>query len=135
METRIIDLKSAMAMNNHYFTKNLKECFDILNKFLKSKSEVAHEPLFVEEKGNIVRLGYKPITKGKTHFYSDETIDNSFGVMERAIMVGFVVFEGCKEYGCYKDVPMSGAPEKNQDSFFKFQFENIEYVCELWAKR
>lgn len=131
MEKKTIDLKPVFIMNAEYFVKNIQECFDVLNKFLKSKSGVTHDPLFVKNEEGKIRLGYKPITTGKTHFFSNETIPGDFETLDIACLVQFVIFEGCKEYGCYDDVPMCGAPEEGK-AFFKFTFEGAEYTYNIW---
>lgn len=124
-------------MNNQYFIKEIQKCFDVLNCFLKSKNGVTEDPFFIREnKTGLINIGYKPI---KEHidkpFFSDEIIPNEYASLERASLVQFVIFEGCKEYGCYKEVPMCGAPEENNDAFFKFTFHDTEYTYKIWSKR
>lgn len=134
MEEKVINLQPIFAMNNAYLVKFLNECFSKLNAFLKTKSGATKDPLFVrEEKGKIV-VGYIPRTKGKTHFYSNESFDDSWDALSRICLVQFVIFEGCKEYGCYEEVPMAGAPEEGHDAYFTFVFENIKYIYQLWTK-
>ncbi len=135
MKTEIIDLQPLFAMNNHYFIKFMKEkCFDVLNKVLKSKSGAKADPFFIYEEGSIVHLGYKPI-KNTTPLFSDVKIPYDWEKLSRICMVQFVIFEGCKEYGCDEDVPMAGAPEEEHNAFFKFQFDGVEYTYKLWTKR
>jgi hypothetical protein len=131
--TEKIDLQPAFAMNNGYMVKNIKECFDVLNKLLIEKSGVSHEPLFIREERSNVRVGYKPNHSG-TAFYSDVVIPNDAGAMDRAILIQFVIFEGCKSYGCYSDVPMAGAPEEGHDAFFTFTYDGTEYTYTIWTK-
>ncbi len=134
MEKKIIDLRSAFSMNNHYLVKNVKECFDVLNKLLKQKSGVTHDPLFIKDEGGNIRLGYKPQSKGKTHFFSNEVIDGGAEAMDRAIMTQFVIFEGCKEYDCFEEVPMCGAPEEGDECYFTFELDGVQYKYALWHK-
>ncbi len=135
MTEKVINLEPNFSMNNQYLVKNMQECFDTLNKFLKSKSGETVDPLFIRENGRKVELGYKPRTKDKTHFYSNESFDGSSDSLTRACILGFVIFEGCKEYGCYADVPMCGAPEENDESYFTFTFEDVSYKYIIWNKR
>lgn len=130
---KVVNLKPLFVMNNQYFVKNFLECFNNLNRLLKSKSGVDYDPLFVKEENGKIRLGYKPISQKGTHFYSDETIPSDFGALDRACMVQFVIFEACKEYDCFEEVPMCGAPEEGGDSFFKFTFEGNEYQYSIWS--
>ncbi len=134
MEKKVIDLQLVFVMNNEYLVKNLNECFAVLNEFLKEKSGVTHDPLFIREEKGIVRVGYVPNSSGKTHFFSDEKIPGSFETLERIILVQFVIFEGCKEYGCYESVPMAGAPEEGHDAYFTFTHKDVEYTYKLWTK-
>ncbi len=131
----MIDLQPVFVMNPHYLVKNLKECFDVLNSFLKRKSGATTDPLFVQEKGNKIQVGYVPCTKKDTHFFSNESFDMSWEPLEIICLVQFVIFEGCKEYGCYKEVPMAGAPEEGDNAFFTFSHNDVEYTYKLWTKK
>lgn len=132
MENKTVDLKPVLAMNNAYFVKNMQECFDTVNKLLKAKSGVDYDPLFVKTENGRIKLGYKPLNNEGTKFFSDETIPSEYGSMERAVLVQSVIFEGCKEYGCYHDVPMVGAPEEGDDCYFVFTHEDVQYTFRLW---
>jgi hypothetical protein len=132
----IINLQDLFAMNNEYLVKFLKErCFDRLNEFLKAKSGVANEPLFIRIERNDVKIGYVPRDTTKTKFFSNESM-RAYGddAMSKAILVQYVIFEGCKEYGCFKDVPMCGAPEEGGDAFFTFTHEEVPYRYLIWTK-
>jgi hypothetical protein len=133
MATEIINLQSVFAMNNTYFIKNISECFAKLNTYLKSKSGAAHDPLWIREDRNNLRLGYVIQNKesNKTYFFSDEIIPNDFGALERACVVQFVIFEACKHYGCYNSVPMCGAPEDGK-AYFTFTHEEVDYQYQIW---
>lgn len=135
MENKLINLEPMFIMNNQYLVKGIQECFDVLNSFLKSKSGATIDPLFIRENGRKIEIGYIPRTTGKTHFYSNESFDGSWDTLSRICLAGFVIFEACKEYGCYNEVPMCGAPEENHDSFFTFTFEEVSYKYQLWTKR
>ncbi len=136
MEEKIIDLRSLFVMNNYYFAKFLKEqCFDTLNAFLKAKSGVTHDPLFIREENGDVLIGYVPTDKKTTNFFSDESLNKFDDTLSRVSLIQSVIFEGCKAYGCYEDVPMAGAPERGDDAFFFFTHEGIPYKYLLWTKK
>jgi len=132
MKTKVIDLKPVFLMSNQDFIKSIQKCFDILNVVLKIKSLVSHNPLFIKEKNGKIYVGYKPLSKGKTHFFSNEFINPEYDLATRIAIVQLAIFEECKEYDCYKEVPMHGAPEEGTDTFFKFVLNNTEYTYKLW---
>lgn len=134
METIVINLQPLFEMNNSSFVKGMTECFTVLNAFLKSKSGVTHEPLYVKELGNSINIGYVPLDKKKTNFYSDQTFGPSWDTLSKICGTQFAIFEGCKTYGCFENVPMAGAPEEGHNAFFEFVHEGKKYHYDLWKK-
>lgn len=135
MQEKTINLQPVFSMNNHYFIKNMQECFDTLNPLLKSKSGVAENPLYIREgKQGKIEIGYIPKEKGTRPFFCDEVITGEADAMDRAILVQFVIFEACKNHDCYQEVPMCGAPEEGGDAYFTFTYEGISHTYQLWLK-
>ena len=137
MEEKIIDLQELFVMNNAYFVKFLNErCLNILNSFLKNKSGATHEPIFAREEDGDVRMGYIPTQKKERNFFSNELM-SGYGddTLSRICLTQYVIFEGCKAYDCFEDVPMAGAPEEGYDAFFFFTHEGTKYTFKLWTKQ
>ena len=135
MQQKTIDLQPVFVMNNHYLVKNLQECFNKLNTVLQNKTGVRHQPLFAKEENGVVNIGYIQREKGTCPFFSNEKFDDTWETLERICLAQFVIFEGCKHYDCYTEVPMAGAPEEGDDAFFKFTLDDTGYTYKLWTKK
>lgn len=119
-------------MSNEYLVKFMKEkCFNTLNEFLKEKSGSKDDIFFIEQKRGAVRFGYVP-SGNESPFFEENYFRSDWTAMERAIQLQFCIFEGCKNHGCYEDVPMIGAPEEGDETYFEFEHKGVKYKFILW---
>ena len=136
MEKQTVDLQSFFVMNTTYMVKFLNEkCFSILNRFIRQEASLDFDPIFFKEENGSMKMGYiTPKENGKTYFYSNQKFNEGLDTISKICLVGFVIFEACKTYGCFEKVPMCGAPEEGHNHYFEFTFEGVEYHFKLWTK-
>ncbi|MDQ1281937.1 MAG: hypothetical protein QG630_288 [Patescibacteria group bacterium] len=136
MENKKRRLKPHFAMFGKSFIPSIKEeCLDILNLFLRSKAGIDYDPIFLKEEFGKVKVGYIPAKNSEYGgMFQNNLIERSDDLVTRVAVFQFVIFEACRSHGCFKDVPMVGAPEENIDTYFEFTFNDVNYKFILWEK-
>jgi hypothetical protein len=121
------------AIRKEILLNEINACLKNLNSLIEKKNGVK-DVFYAKIESGSVKVGYKsnPQTTDRG-FHNDLKLE--FGKVDNIAIFGFIIFDGCKEWGCYEDVPMYGAPEENRDSYFDFTLDETKYRYQLFTKK
>lgn len=81
-----------------------------------------------------ILLRFTPNKKsGFATFFDRVELEPDWNDRVKITFIQQFIFNACRAYGLFKDVPMCGALERNQRTYFSFEFEGTKYEYVLWT--